>query len=130
MTEKQRGRVQALSKSYPKTGRAFRMVQSIDIVYCAETFDQAEKLLQKLCSWMRRSRLEPMKKAALTLKAHRAEILNYFHYRKTNAIAEGLNSMIQAAKRKERGFGTFEGFASMIYLIAGKLDLAVANPLF
>lgn len=129
MTEKQKVRVQALSKSYPRTGRAFRMVQALDMVYHAETFDQAEKLLRKLCSWMRRSRLDPMKKAALTLKSHSVEILNYFHSRKTNAIAEGLNSMIQAGKRKARGFHTFEGFASMIYLIAGKLDLAIANPL-
>ena len=129
MTEKQRNRFQALAKSYPKTGRAFRMVQALDIVYAAETFEQAEKSFRKLYSWMRRSRLEPMKKAALTLKAHSTEILNYFHNRKTNAIAEGLNSMIQAGKRKARGFNTFEGFASMIYLIVGKLDLAVANPL-
>ena len=105
------------------------MVQALDMVYQAETFDQAEKLLGKLCSWMRRSRLDPMKKAALTLKSHSVEILNYFHSRKTNAIAEGLNSMIQAGKRKARGFHTFEGFASMIYLIAGKLDVAIDNPL-
>lgn len=105
------------------------MVQVLDIFSGAETFDPTEKLFEKLCSWMRRSRLEPMKKAALTLKTHRAEILNYFHNRKTNAITEGLNSMIQAGKRKARGFHSFEGFASMIYLIAGKLDLAIANPL-
>ena len=32
--------------------------------------------------------------------------------------------MIQAAKRKARGFHTFEGYAAMIYLVAGKLKLA------
>ena len=47
----------------------------------------------------------------------------------TNAICEGINSMIQAAKRKARGYHTFEGFSSMIYLIAAKLKLACPNPL-
>ena len=42
---------------------------------------------------------------------------------------EEVSSMIQAAKRKARGYHTFEGFSSMIYLIAGKLKLACANPL-
>jgi len=47
-----------------------------------------------------------------------------FHTRLTNAICEGINAMIQAAKRKARGFHTFEGYAAMIYLVAGKLKLA------
>ena len=65
-----------------------------------------------------------MKDAALTLRNHGKEILNYFHTRLTNAICEGINAMIQAAKRKARGFHTFEGYAAMIYLAAGKLKLA------
>ncbi|EGK60036.1 ISDvu5 transposase [Centipeda periodontii DSM 2778] len=51
-----------------------------------------------------------------------------FHTRLTNAICEGINAMIQAAKRKARGFHTFEGYAAMIYLVAGKLKLATPVP--
>ncbi|MBR5949337.1 MAG: transposase, partial [Clostridia bacterium] len=64
-----------------------------------------------------------------TLKKYKNEILNYFRSHITNAICEGINSMIQAAKRKARGYRTFEGFSSMIYLVAGKLKLACLNPL-
>ena len=64
-----------------------------------------------------------------TLRDYSEEILNYFRSRLTNAICEGINSMIQAAKRKARGYHTFEGFSSMIYLIAAKLQLACPNPL-
>ena len=70
-----------------------------------------------------------MKETASTLMNHKEEILNYFTNRLTNAISEGINSMIQAAKRKARGYHTFEGFASMIYLVAGKLKLSVPCPL-
>ena len=70
-----------------------------------------------------------MKKVALTLRKYTEEILNIFNTKLTNAICEGINSMIQAAKRKARGYHTFAGFSSMIYLIAGKFQLACSNPL-
>jgi len=128
-SEEQRLRVSALSKQYPKTGRAYRMVQALDAVYASGNIEEAEEKLDSLYRWLRKSRLEPMKKAALTLKKHSVEILNIFKSRLTNAICEGINSMIQAAKRKARGYHTFEGYSSMIYLIAAKLQLAFPNPL-
>ena len=127
--ERQRERVSEISKQYPKTGRAYRMVQAIDVVYSSRNIEEAEENLTKLYRWMRKSRLAPMKRAALTLKKYQAEILNIFVSKLTNAISEGINSMIQAAKRKARGYHTFEGYSTMIYLIAGKLQLAYPNPL-
>ena len=123
MTDKQRTMVAELSKQYKKTGRAFRIVKSLDDFYASTSMVEAQERLDKLCSWMRRCRLKPMKDAALTLRNHSKEILNYFHTRLTNAICEGINAMIQAAKRKTRGFHTFEGYAAMIYLVAGKLKI-------
>ena len=123
MTDKQRTMVTELSKQYKKTGRAFRIVQSLDDFYASTSMVEVQERLDKRCSWMRRCRLKPMKDAALTLRNHSKEILNYFHTRLTNAICEGINAMIQAAKRKARGFHTFEGYAAMIYLVAGKLEL-------
>jgi len=127
--EEQRLRVMALSKQYPKTGRAFRMVQALDTVYASSQIEEAREKFESLYRWLRKSRLEPMKKTALTLMKYADEILNIFKSRLTNAICEGINSMIQAAKRKARGFHTFEGFSSMIYLVAAKLQLACPNPL-
>lgn len=128
-SEAQREKVEKLSKEYPKTGRAFKMVQGIDTVYASDNIEMAEERLNQLYLWMRKSRLEPMKKTATTLRNYSVEILNIFRSRVTNAICEGINSMIQAAKRKARGYHTFEGFSSMIYLIASKLQLACPNPL-
>lgn len=128
MNSEQLTKLAALSKAYPKTGRAFRIVQALDLFYASKDDDEAASQFKHLYSWMRRSRLKPMKDAAGTLMNHERQILNYFHDRLTNAVCEGINSMIQAAKRKARGFNTYEGFAAMIYLIAGKLELAVPAP--
>ena len=127
--EEQRLRVMELSKQYPKTGRAFRMVQALDTVYASAHIEEARENFERLYRWLRKSRLEPMKKVALTLKQYSEEILNIFKSKLTNAICEGINSLIQAAKRKARGYHTFEGFSSMIYLVAAKLQLACPNPL-
>lgn len=65
-----------------------------------------------------------MKEVANTLKKHKQSILGYFYHRITNAIAEGINSLIQSAKRRARRFRTVEGYTVMIYLVVGKLDLS------
>ena len=70
-----------------------------------------------------------MKEAAETLMRHKDKILNYFRNRLTNAICEGLNSMIQAAKRKARGYKTFDGLVTMIYLVVGKLKINIPLPI-
>jgi hypothetical protein len=41
-----------------------------------------------------------------------------------NGILEGINSLVQAAKAKARGYRSNRNFATIIYLIAGKLDLS------
>jgi len=128
LTEQQAGSLAEISKRYPQTGRAYRIVAGLDDFYASRTTEEAEQAFDRLYSWMRRCRLTPMKDAAETLKRHRGKILAYFNERLTNAICEGIASMIQAAKRKARGFHTFHGFSSMIYLVAGKLDLAVPFP--
>ena len=84
------------------------MVQQIDDMYKCSDMSEAENIFDKLIRWLRRSRLEPMKKVASSLKSKKQEMLNYFYYRMTNALAEGINSMIQSAKRRARGFRTLK----------------------
>ena len=124
MTPQQTEKLQALSAEFPKTGRAFRMVQSLDTMYRCACYEDGNAVFDKLISWLRRSRLEPMKQVANTLKQYKQQILSYFFYRLTNAIAEGINSMIQSAKRRARGFRTIEGYVAAIFLVAGKLNLS------
>jgi len=127
-TAEQALKLAGMSKRYPQTGRAYRIVSGLDDFYASRTTEEAESGFNSLYSWMRRCRLTPMKDAAETLKRHKGKILAYFKNRITNAICEGINSTIQAAKRKARGFHTFEGYSAMIYLVAGKLELAVPKP--
>lgn len=128
MSTQQQEKMEKLSREYPKTGRAFRMVQQLDDLYHARDRLEAESILRRLTSWMMHSRLEPMKRVAASLRRHKEEIMTYFEQRISNAFAEGINSLIQTAKRKARGFRTFNGYRTAILLAVGKLSLAYPAP--
>ncbi len=56
-----------------------------------------------------------------TLKAHWRGIVNYISSQIANGIMEGINSKIQLAKKKARGYRNLSNFINMIYFVAGKL---------
>ncbi|MFR3196359.1 MAG: ISL3 family transposase [Bifidobacterium longum] len=106
-----------LTRQRLKTGRACRMRETLQDIYdTSADRAEAETALKRLCSWMTRSRLEPMKEFARQIRRHWRDILAYFDHPYTNAILEGLNSVIQNVKRRARGFRNMDYFATMIYL--------------
>jgi transposase len=104
-----------------KTSRAYHIRLNFQ-----ELFNQpphmAEAYLKKWYFWATHSRLEPIKQAAYTIKRHWNGVLRWFHSNINNGILEGINSLIQAAKAKARGYRTTRNLIAMIYLIGGKLD--------
>ncbi len=70
-----------------------------------------------------RSRLEPIKKVARTIKEHLWGILNAVVLNVSNGPAEGLNSRIKMIKVRSRGFRNKERFANAIYFHLGGLNL-------
>jgi len=77
---------------------------------------------------VRRCKLEPLKKTALSFKQHLLGLLNYFVHPITNALTEGFNSRIQAIKADARGFRRFANYRTRILFFCGKLDLAPQLP--
>ena len=64
---------------------------------------------------------------AKTIKEHWDGVVEWKRSQINNGILEGLNSVIQAAKAKARGFSNFEYFKVVAYLITGKLDFSRIN---
>lgn len=81
----------------------------------------AEPYLKKWYYWATHSRIEPIKEAAYTIKRHWHGVLNWFRSQINNGILEGINSMIQAAKARARGYRNTDYLITMIYLLNGKL---------
>ena len=51
--------------------------------------------------------------------------MRWFTSKLTNGILEGLNSLIQAAKARARGYRTTTNLIAMIYLLGAKLNFAL-----
>jgi len=66
--------------------------------------------------------LEPIVEAARTILRHCEGIIAYTKTRISNGVLEGINSLVQAARNKARGYRTIEYFITIIYLIVGKLN--------
>ena len=49
-------------------------------------------------------------------------VLHWFDTRISNGILEAINGLVQAAKRRARGYRSDRHYIAMIYMIAGKLN--------
>lgn len=104
-----------------KTARAYHIRLNFQ-EFWNQPLQEAEAFLKKWYFWATHSRLEPIREAAYTMKRHWDGILRWFTSKINNGILEGINSLIQAAKAKARGYRTVKNLITMIYLIGGKLE--------
>jgi transposase len=105
-----------------KTARAFHLRLVFQDFY-RQPKRLAEAFLEKWCRWASRSRIQAMVHAARTIRRHWRGVLRWFTSRLTNGLLEGINSLIQAAKARARGYRSARNLIAMVYLIAGKLEL-------
>lgn len=104
-----------------KTARAYEQALKFDHFYELDA-DSAEEYLRRWVQEVRGTELEPLDEFADTLESHWEGVLRWHHSRVNNGLLEGLNSLIQAAKRRARGYRSTRNYKAMIYLVAGKLN--------
>jgi transposase len=121
-TEEQAQTFEALRSSKLATVRATHLRGVFQDLFACDSVEEAEPLLKHWYFWATHSRIVPMIQAAKTIKKHWAGVLRWFISRISNGVLEAINSLIQSAKAKARGFRNSRYLITMIYLIAGKLD--------
>jgi transposase len=124
LSQRQRAQLDSLSAANLKTGRAYRIRLAFQELYL-QPAKNAEAFLKKWYWWATHSRLPPIIEAARMVKRHWHGILRWFHSKIANGIMEAVNSLVQAAKAKARGYRSTRNLKAIIYLIAGKLELAL-----
>jgi transposase len=117
LTDKQRLRLREVLAYDLVTVRAYLKVQALQLLWTYTSPTWAGKFLDAWCRSAMRSRIEPLKKVARSLREHRPLILNWFRARKQyNAgIVEGLNANAKLRFRKAYGFRTFEAVQVALY---------------
>lgn len=126
LTEHQRDLLDELLAQPLQTVRAYTLSQQSGSFYELPDPDTAEEFLRRWIVEVDSSGLEPLQTFARMLEDHWLGVIRWHHSRINNGLLEGLNSLIQAAKRRARGYRTNRNFITMIYLIVGKLNAGPA----
>jgi transposase len=123
LTQKQSVRLRDLLKYNLQTVRAYLLKEQFQQFWSYESPAWAGKFLDHWTAMVMRSRIEPMKKVAKTLRNHRELILNYFRAKKqfSSGVVEGLNNKVKVTMRKSYGFRTFRITELALYHVLGKL---------
>lgn len=122
-TDIQKAQYRELKADALKVGRAFAIKEHFRVFWSYFNRKSAEDFHKQWHYWATHSRLKPMIEAARTIQRHMKNICNYFRYRISNAVAEGLNSKIQIIKSAARGFRNFENFRIAILFHCGGLEM-------
>lgn len=108
-----------------RTARAYHLRLALQ-EFWAMSEGEAEAFLKHWHFWATHSRLQPMIDFARTLRRHHEGVLRWFQSQISNGILEAINSLIQAAKAKARGYRSNRNLIAMAYLLAGKLEFRLS----
>jgi transposase len=125
LTENQKVKLRDLLKCNLKTIRAYLLKEDFQAFWDYVSPLWAGKFLDQWCSQVMRSRLEPMKKVAKTIRAHKQLILNWFEAKNVISLGavEGQNNKAKVVIRKSYGFKTSEMLKISLYHKLGKLPV-------
>ena len=123
LTEHQSEKLADLVRYNLKTLRAYLLKEEFQLLWEYTSPTWAGRYLDRWCTRALRSRIEPIKKVARTLRAHRALLLNWFHARGeiSAGAVEGFNHKAKLTFRKAHGFRSFTVAEAALYHTLGKL---------
>jgi transposase len=132
LTEKQEPRLADLLRFNLRTVRAYLLKEDFQAFWEYVSPAWAGKFLDRWCRRTMRSRLEPMKKIAASLRAHRELILNWFRARKeiSAAAVEGLNGKLKLVTKRAYGFRGYRCLEVALYHALGDLPEPPATHRF
>ncbi len=106
-----------------QTVRAYLLKEEFHQFWAYRSVGWARRFLKEWTTRVLRSRLEPMKKVARTLRGHEELILNWFRAKGlfSSGMVEGFNYNVKLTMRKAYGFRTYNAVEVALYHRLGKL---------
>ena len=104
------------------TARARRWREDFQAFYDQDP-SYAPEYLRRWCYGAKRSRLHPIKDFVTLVENHGDGIIAWHANHLSNGLLEGINSLVQAAKARARGYRNKNKMITIVYLIAAKLQL-------
>lgn len=116
-------RLCGLLRAQLATGRAWMLKETFRDFWRYRSVHWARAFLDVWTERAMRSRLEPMKKVARTLRTHEELLLNWFRAKGeiSAGAVEGLNNKIRVVTRRSYGFRTYDAMETALYHTLGRL---------
>lgn len=130
LPEKNLARFEQAKKIARRTAKAWAIKENLRDMWSIVRDDvkEAKIYFDKWFWWATHSRIQPMQKAAHTLKRHCEGIFAALRHGVSNALTEGINNKIESIKRDACGFRNKESFRTAILFHCGKLDMMPRVP--
>jgi transposase len=133
LTDNQKVKLKDLLQCNLKTIRAYLLKEDFQSFWDYTSPIWAGKFMDQWCTQVMRSKLEPMKTVARTIRSHRQLILNWFEAKNVISLGavEGQNNKAKVVIRKSYGFKTADMLKISLYHKVGKLPIpAFAHEYF
>lgn len=133
LTDKQETKLADLLQYNLKSIRSYLLKEEFQLFWSYKSPYWAGQFLDKWCTKTMRSRIEPMKEIARSLRKHRPLLLNWFRAKGqfSSGIVEGFNNKAKLTTRKAYGFKTYHAAEIALYHALGALPVPkVAHEFF
>jgi transposase len=126
LTEKQSAKLKELLACNLKTIKAYLLKEEFDYFWQYSSATWASKFLKIWTTKVMRSKIEPMKAVAKTIRNHEDLILNWFEAKGQLHLGavEGLNNKLKSSIRNSYGIKTFKILEVMLYHRLGDLPVS------
>lgn len=123
LTGGERTRLRDLVQINLRTVRAYLLKEAFQHFWTYTSVTGGRQFLRRWTTMAMRSRIQPLKKFATTLRDHQRELLNWFLARGRFAAGatEGFNNKARITTRKAYGFRTYEHAEIALYHALGEL---------
>lgn len=127
LTRFERAKLADLQKHNRPLYRAYLLKEALLAILDRRQINVARRKLKEWISWALRSRLEPFKKLARTIRTHADGILEYVRSGLSNGRTEAINGKIRTITRRSYGFHSARSLIAMIFLCCAGIHLV---PIF
>lgn len=128
LSDKQEKSLTEMIQLYPTLGEAYRLKVLFNDLWDMPSKPAATAFLTQWCNDVEVAKIPAFMTFAKTVKAHWSGIIHFVESHISNGILEGINSKVQLAKRRARGYRNTKNFINMIYFLCGKMKFD--HPLY
>lgn len=124
LSDKQEKSLSKMIELYPNLGKAYRLKVLFNDLWEIPNKVAVTTFLTNWYNEVIEAQIPAFIAFEKTVKWHWSGIIHFVESRTTKGILEGINSKVQLAKRRARGYRNTGNFINMIYFLYGKLKFS------